>query len=427
MRMKRLFARGVDDRPTLQLTSTSVMTIVAVVAGVAALLQSTPGLFCSSARRVSGVEIQHGASLVIVAGILALIIGVVVRNRPRLFAALLFSEVAVLVTGVVLVAFDSGLSKDVESCGLFETTTSLSTADVSYLFVIWPLAALAILFQACRGRRITLLRLIRAASLPVVIGAGVGLLSGFGGKERAHASATRARIPRGVLICRNPFQAPQVFGGWQCDDTRDIGTAPIPRPKSLMCSTDLSRVKGKVVRIQAWYFRMLLKHTRARSSDSTTNAFVTIDGSDVDNPDARLPDGTYHCRFFVAGKLVRSRSFQIGPTHFRLAENAKRFRYSLAIETLKSRPRPNRPTRVGDEFDVLISSPNLPLRIASPVNLCVNGRDGESCYSGYVLHGETTRIDWQVAKREGVANLYRLTVEAGDRTLATRDLRLERR
>lgn len=169
---------------------------------------------------------------------------------------------------------------------------------------------------------------------------------------------------------------------------------------------------------------MLLKHGNFKSTEVNPNAYVEIDPGDMSSVDNRLPDGHYRCRFYVKHKLVHARSFQIGPTRYRVSPALARYHYTLALTTLRGRPRPSASTHVGDEFAIDVSSPRLPADTAVPVSVCVNTHDGDSCYREYILHGEKTRVDWQVDKGEGVRGIYRLMIETSDRAVATRTLRL---
>jgi hypothetical protein len=226
-------------------------------------------------------------------------------------------------------------------------------------------------------------------------------------------------------VCRNPvLTGPEALGGgWQCDKNVDVGTAPIPRPQSLMCSTDLSGVMGKTIGIRAFYFTTLIRHANVRSSDSETNAYVEFDGSYIDDSGGRLPPGQYRCRFSVNGKVVRVRSIVIG--RVRLARMPLRYHYGLELATA-GKPRRAGPTRVGEQFTVVISSKDLSPKTAVKVDLCVNQVHGEACSAFYVLRGRLTSVDWQVDRGEGVGSLYRLSVRVQGREVAHRDLRLIR-
>jgi len=421
------FLQKSHRRPSHQLAASSVATIVAVVAAIAGFSQSTAEFLCTTVQRTKGAHVARGSALVIVAGLLVLIAGIITRNRPRLFAAVLLVEVAALTSGLVFVARDAARTRVVEDCGFFTETTTARAGQVAYLYIIWAAAALILLWQAARGLRTTLsLRFAGSVLSALAVGVGLGLVPD-GHHRRGSGGVAASLPPKGVLICRDAFQAPEVFGGWQCENNTDIGAAPLLHaPKSVLCSADLHARIGDRISVQAFYFKMLLKHDDFKNSDVNPNAYVEIDPGDMSSVDNRLPDGSYRCRFYVNHKLVHARRFQIGPTRYQVSPALSRYHYTLTLTTLHGRPRPNASTHVGDEFAIDVSSPRLPANAAIPVSVCVNTPDGDSCYDEYILHGQQTRVDWQVDKREGVRGIYRLMIETSDRTVATRSLRLRK-
>jgi hypothetical protein len=127
----------------------------------------------------------------------------------------------------------------------------------------------------------------------------------------SHHEVTTAP-PAGVLVCRDPIQGPQVFGGWQCPGNADIGRAPIEQPESLMCITDLTGVQNATVGIQLFFRGRMIDARNFHSSDSSTELYVVLDRSFYPALAARsglLKAGRYRCRFFSRGKLVHDRTF----------------------------------------------------------------------------------------------------------------------
>jgi hypothetical protein len=257
------------------------------------------------------------------------------------------------------------------------------------------------------------------------IGLGLGIWGLTGGGSRA--AGKRDAIPHGIFVCRNPFQAPEVFGGWQCPDETDIGTAPIRSPESLLCSTDLNGVAGKTIGIQVWYFSTLIRHASVHNTDAQTQAYVEFDNTYVNGFDTGLPPGDYRCRVFVNGKLLRSRSFAIGQTWIGLSRTRLRYHYVVRIATIGGEQRRSNTARLGEEFAVVLSSNDLPTNRAVRVELCVNHARGDACDPYYLVGRRPTAVDWEVDRGEGVGSLYRLSIRVRGHTVAHHDLRLVHR
>jgi hypothetical protein len=306
------------------------------------------------------------------------------------------------------------------------TTTSTQTHNVSYLYFFWIPALFIVAVQAARDRRVVGDWRPGLALLGIVPAALVaGLVQVFHASTlgRAHQRAGKtAGPPAGVFVCRDPIPAPEALGGDQCPKDIDIGTAPITPPKSLMCVSDLTGVKDKSVGVQVFYGKTPIRHATFHSTDADTELYVTFDSSYIDGlPETpALPDGLYRCRILVGGKLLRSRTIQVG--RLTLVSAPLRYHYLLAVQTLKRRPHRSA-THLGDSFWIVISSPDLPRKTMVPVELCVNGRGG-SCLSCYVMRSVPTRVQWDVTRGEGVATRYRISVRIGGKQVTRHDLRL---
>jgi hypothetical protein len=415
--------------------SSFVAMVAATGVALVALVETRfGGIFCHVDARLAGANIQRALDLVVVAGIVGASAAVLARNRPRLRVLNLLFAAAALAGGIVLVALDSGVSKEVTTCSFMGSSTSMQTHNVFYLYFIWVPALFTVLVQASRDRRavgdwrpgLALLGIVPAALV-------AGLIQVFhpstegkahpttGGKAQ-QGMAKKASPPRGVFVCRNPIPAPEALGGDQCPKDVDVGAAPITPPESLMCIGDLADVKDKSVGVQVFYGQTLIRHATFHSTEAQTELYVTFDSSYIDGlPEtAKLPDGLYRCRILVEGKVLRSRIIQVG--RLALAAAPLRYHYVVAVETLKGR-RHGSATRLGDSFWIVISSPDLPRKTIVPTDLCVNGHGG-SCMSFYLTRREPTRVQWDVTRGEGVATLYRISVHIRGKRVARHDLRL---
>lgn len=204
------FLQKSDRRPTLQLAASFLTTIVAVVAAIAGFSQSTAEFLCATVQRTQGAHVAHGSAIVIVTGLFVLFVGIITRNRPRLFAAVLLVEVAALTSGLVFVARDAAQTKVVEDCGFFTESTSTRAGHVPYLYVVWSAAALILLWQASRGMRRTLSpRFAGSALAALAVGVGLGLFPD-GQHHRGSGAAAASLPPKGVLICRDAFKPPSL-------------------------------------------------------------------------------------------------------------------------------------------------------------------------------------------------------------------------
>jgi hypothetical protein len=421
------FSEAGDDRPRAQLSSSLIAMLAATGVAVAALVETRfGGIFCHVDARLAGANIQRGLDVVIVAGLVGAGAAILVRNRPRLRVLNLLFVVAALIAGIVLVAVDAAVSREITTCSFFGTSTSRQTHNVSYLYFIWIPALFTVAVQAARDRRAVGDWRLGLALLGIVPAALVaGLVQAFhastAGKAQQRAGK-KAGPPAGVFVCRNPIPAPEALGGDQCPKDVDIGTAPITPPESLMCISDLTGVKDKSVGVQVFYGTTLIRHATFHSANADTELYVTFDSSYIGGlPDTpKLPDGLYRCRIRVEGKLLRSRTIRVG--RLALARGPLRYHYLLAVQTLKRR-RHGSAIHLGDSFWIVISSPDLPRKTMVPVELCVNGRGG-SCVTYYVMRSVPTRVQWDVTRGEGVATRYRISVRIRGKQVTRYDLRL---
>lgn len=425
----RWFSEATDDRPHAQLLWSVIATLAATGVAVAALVETRfGGIFCHVDARLAGANIQRALDVVIVAGLAGAGAAILVRHRPRLRVLNLLFVAAALVAGIVLVAVDSGVLKEITTCSFFDTSTSTETHNVSYLYFIWIPALLTVAVQAARDRHTVgdwRPGLALLVFLPVALVAGLVQVVHASTPGKAQQRARKkAGPPAGVFVCRDPTPAPEALGGDQCPKDVDIGTAPITPPGSLMCVSDLTGVKAKSIRVQVFYGKTLIRHATLHSTDADAEVYVTFDSSYIDGlPETpTLPDGLYRCRILVEGKPVRSRTIQVG--RLTLAKAPRQYHYVLAVQTLKGR-RHGSATHLGDSFWIEISTPDLPRKTMVPVDLCVNGRGG-SCVSCYVMRSVPTRVQWDVTKGEGFAAHFRISVRIRGKQVTRHELRLVR-
>jgi hypothetical protein len=431
---RRWFGERTGVRPSAQLSSSLLATLAASAAAVLALVETNGGgIFCSVTTRVAGANIQRAIDVVLFGGVIGALVAVAIRNRPRLRVLNLLLVAGVLTAALVLVARDSAISKEITTCSFMETTTSRETHDLSYLYAVWGAALITILVQAARDWRAVgdwrpgLVVLVIAPAAIVV-----GLLEGFHGSSASGGSQNGRKTnqerlaggPGGVFVCRDPIPGPEALGGYQCAKDVDIGTAPISPPNSLMCVSDLAGVKDKRVGIEILYGRTPIRRWTERSTDSETEVYAVFDSSYVGGlpGDAKLPIGFYRCRILVDRKVARSRVIRVG--RLRPVNAPLRYHYFMRIQTLKGR-RHGTATHLGDDFMVVISSPDLPRSSMARVELCVNG-PAASCPSSYLAGGVPTRVEWEVDRGEGAGALYRLSLRVQGHEITHRDLRLVR-
>jgi hypothetical protein len=189
---------------------------------------------------------------------------------------------------------------------------------VQYAYVLLGAAITVLLTQAFRGLDEHQFRRRLAGAFAAVVAVSV-LVATFDPRSGSGAKGAHAtRLPKGILVCR-AFDAPEVFGGPQCntDAAVDVGRAPIVPPGGLMCSTDLHDVQGKMIGIRAFYDRALIKHANLRASDVDTGPYAYVDVNDIEpgtgsSVGGRLPAGRYRCRFLVDNRLVRERTVRVG-------------------------------------------------------------------------------------------------------------------
>lgn len=191
-----------------------------------------------------------------------------------------------------------------------------------------------------------------------------------------------------------------------------------------MCISDLEDVKNKKVGMQVFYGRTPIRRFAGRSTDSETELYAAFDSSYVGGlpGDAKLPIGFYRCRVLIDGTVARSRVIHVG--RLRPEQKPLRYHYFMRLQTLKGR-RHGIATHLGDDFMVVISSPDLPRSTMARVELCVNGR-AANCPSSYLAGGIRTRVEWEVDRGEGAGDLYRLSLRVQGREFGHRDLRLVR-
>lgn len=431
----RWFSDAQDSRPRAQLSFSLLAMLAAGTAALWALAETRyGGLFCHIDRQLAGTNIQRALDVVLVAGVLGAVSAVGVRDRPRLRVLNLLLVAAAVMAALVLVADDSAISKEITTCSFMGTSTSTTTHNVSYLYFVWGAALIILLVQAGRDWRalgdwrpgLAMVAVVPVALVAVLL---EGLhVSAARGPSAHHAGNTqRERLaggPGGVFVCRDPIPGPEALGGYQCAKDVDIGTAPISPPESLMCVSDLAGVKNKNIGIDVLYGRTPIRRWTDRSTDSETEAYVTFDSSYVGGlPEgAKLPIGFYRCRVFVDRKLARSRVIRVG--RLRPVNASLRYRYFMRVQTLKGR-RHGSATHLGDDFMVVISSPDLPRSSMARVELCVNG-PAASCPSSYLAGGVPTRVEWEVDRGEGAGALYRLSLRVRGHEITHRDLRLVR-
>jgi hypothetical protein len=426
-RLWRWFSQAADDRPHAQLSSSLIAMLAATGVALAALVETRfGGIFCTVDARLAGANIQRALDIVIVAGLVGSGAAILARNRPRLRVLNLLFAAAALVGGVVLVAVDSGVSKEITTCSFFGTSTSVKTHNVFYLYFIWIPALVTIAVQAARDRRtvgdwrpgLALLVIVPAA---LVAGLVQAVHPSTAGKTQQRPRK-KAGPPAGVFVCRDSIPGPEALGGDQCPKDVDVGMAPIKPPGSLMCVSDLTDVEDKSIGVQVFYGRTLIRHATLHSTDADTEVYVAFDSSYIDGlPEtAKLPDGLYRCRILVEGKLLRSRTIQVG--RVTLTKAPLQYHYMLSVQTLKRRPHGSA-THLGDSFWIVISSRDLPRKTMVPVDVCVNGRGG-SCMSCYVLRSVPTRVQWDVTRGEGVGTRYRISVRIRGKQVTRHDLRL---
>jgi hypothetical protein len=411
-----------NERPRGQLMASLLSIVFTGVIGLALLLTATSGLFCSTIARPSGANIATAGKILVLGAVAGIFATIIVRNRARLLSAVLLGEAATLGVAIGLVARDSATVTKTEECGFFEHTVSTSTHHLEYAYEMLALAIALLVAQALRGLSRSPRRIGGALAGVVSAGLLAALLPGHGSSKSQRSAASRPST--GVLVCR-AFPGPEALGGPQCEHDVDIGRAPISRPEGLECSTYLRDVKRKMVGIQVFYEHELIKHATLRSSDSTTSPYAYFDSSDIDwlTTGPRLPIGRYACRFLVNGRTVRDRTFTVGRVPFATAP--LHYRYRLALKT-RGRPRRPGPTRLGEEFKVVISSRDLLANRAVRLQLCVNRTRGEACDTYYLTGTKPTGVYWEVGRGEGTGSLYRLSVRLRGREVARRDLRLLR-
>ena len=421
-----------DKRRPPALWSACTLVFTAIVAGVVYMNLKSGLLFCTS-ERFHGANVEHGLGIAFYGSIAAAVAIPFVRRRRRALAVVLVVGAAVLGVAMVYVALDRASYVGTNSCGFMETTDTHVNDRLYYLFVLWgfPFALLCWFavrafrpgrLEPPRRRRRILLRAGVATAALGAIASAIALSD-----SRPPANAMAASHSQHVFVCKNPIRTAEALGGpWVCPSDADVGRARITPPDSLMCSTDLSGVKNKDITIQVLYGTTMIEHGTLHSADATTSPYAEFDSSYVDGVGrgSRLPVGRYRCRFLVAGKLAASRTMIVGRAT--MAQAPERFHYALEVRRPKTGVRVTR-TRLGDEFMIRISSPDLPRKRMAMVDLCVNHVRGAVCSSFFVIGGAATSVDWDVSRGEGKGHLYRLTIRAQGRELARLDLQLVRR
>ena len=167
------------------------------------------------------------------------------------------------------------------------------------------------------------LLVILAAALFAAAILGPAVLTGRGDAagryQRKHGGSARrtGALPGRVYVCRNPFYAPQAFGGEECyGNEADVGTAPVAHPKRLMCETSLTGVKHKLISIQVLDKRRRIVNWHARASSPTAEPYVTFDRTGIitgfpDDEGTGLHPGLYRCQFLVNGRVDRTRNISV--------------------------------------------------------------------------------------------------------------------
>lgn len=236
------FSEAGDDRPRAQLSSSLIAMLAATGVAVAALVETRfGGIFCHVDARTAGADIQRALDVVIVAGLVGAGAAILVRNRPRLRVLNLLFAAAALIAGIVLVAVDAAVSKEITTCSFFDTSTSRQTHNVSYLYFIWIPAFFTVAVQAARDRRavadwrpgLALLGIVPAA---LVAGLVQAFHASIAGKAQQRAGK-KAGPPAGVFVCRNPIPAPEALGGDQCPKDVDISLPSRTRALAFRSST----------------------------------------------------------------------------------------------------------------------------------------------------------------------------------------------
>jgi hypothetical protein len=277
-------------------------------------------LFCTS-ERTHGANIEHALGLAFYGGIAGALVIPFVRRLPRLLAAVLLLSAGTVGAAMVFVALDSASYVGTNSCGFMETTDTSVNDRLYYLFVLWGvpfgvLGSSTVRLLVPRRRESAhpgRLFAVRASVAAIVVAALAFTVSLSDSRPASKAAA--ASVNRRVFVCKNPIRAPEALGGpWVCASDADIGRAPIRRPDSLMCTTQLSGVAKKPIGVEVLYGTTVIERGTLHSSDATANPYAEFDRSYVHgarNGD-RLPAGVYRCRFLVGGKLEASRTITVG-------------------------------------------------------------------------------------------------------------------
>jgi hypothetical protein len=151
-RLERLFRLADGDRPPGLLALSLLSIFAAGATAIVLAYQSGGQLFCTVTKRLSGSDIEVAAYVVMSVCFVAFVVSILVRAMPRLFALNLFFAAIALLSGILLVASDSAVSRSVQSCSLIGPAyTSTVSNHVSYVYVVWGIATGILLLQLRRA------------------------------------------------------------------------------------------------------------------------------------------------------------------------------------------------------------------------------------------------------------------------------------
>jgi hypothetical protein len=145
-----LHSRAPSDRPRW-LLGLSLLTIF--VAGATAVVVDwyTGGaVFCTVTNRLSGWDIPLAAHVVMIACAVGFLLSIFFARRALLLSLTLMLTACALLTGIVLVARDSAVTKSAESCSFMGTSTDTYTDHVWWVYVLWGVAVAVLLVQPLR-------------------------------------------------------------------------------------------------------------------------------------------------------------------------------------------------------------------------------------------------------------------------------------
>src|SRR5438034_4276560 len=125
------------DRPSWLLSLSLASMFIAGAGAFVVAFVMAGAVFCTVTNRLSGAGIPLAAHVVMIACAVGFLLSVFFARSPQLLSLTLLLTACALLSGIVLVAHDSAVSRAVESCSLMSTST-----DTTINHVWWGLPLL---------------------------------------------------------------------------------------------------------------------------------------------------------------------------------------------------------------------------------------------------------------------------------------------